>query len=76
MENERKNKELEEKTNLDKAKMLQAKDLTEDKLEQNEDLAFLRAKTSLTKQEMSNKAKQRSDVMKMKDVNRLKGPKY
>ena len=74
-DNERREKELDERINLDKSKMLQAKNLTEDKLEQNEDLAILRAKTSLTKQEMSNKAKQNADITKMYDVNRLKGPR-
>ena len=47
----------------------------EDKLEQNEDLAQLRAETSLEKQAMSNRAKLRSDTMKRKDVKTLKGPR-
>jgi hypothetical protein len=33
---------------------VQNRELTEEKLEQNEDLADLRAETSLVKQEMSN----------------------
>ena len=33
---------------------MQNRELTEEKLEQNEDLAHLRAETSLVKQEMSN----------------------
>jgi len=49
--------------------------LTEEKLDQNEDLAKMRAKTSLVKQEMSNEAKMRSDLMKRKDVKTLKGPR-
>ena len=46
-----------------------------DKKEQNEDHALLRAKTSIEKQKMSNRAKMRSDVMKRKDVKTLKGPR-
>jgi hypothetical protein len=75
MENFRKKQETEARINLDKSKLLQARDLTEQKLEQNEDLAELRADTSLVKQEMSNQAKMRSDVMKRKDVKTLKGPR-
>jgi len=75
MENYRKQQETSERINLDKAKLVQNRELTEDKLEQNEDLAHLRAETSLVKQEMSNKAKMRSDVMKRKDVKTLKGPR-
>ena len=55
--------------------MVQDRDLTEDKLEQNEELAELRADTSLTKQAMSNAAKLDNDLMKMADVKILKGPK-
>ena len=54
---------------------MQARDLTEQKLEQNEDLAELRAETSLVNQEMANKAKMRSDLIKRKDVKTLKGPR-
>jgi len=75
MENFRKKQETEAKVNLDKAKLVQNRELTEDKLEQNEELAALRAETSLVKQEMSNEAKMRSDVMKRKDVKTLKGPR-
>ena len=39
MENQRKKKQMKQKFNIDRAKLVQAKDLTEDKLEQNEDLA-------------------------------------
>ena len=71
----RKKEETEARINLDRSKLLQARDLTEQKLEQNEDLAEMRAETSLIKQEMANKAKMRSDVMKRKDVKTLKGPR-
>jgi len=54
---------------------MQNRDLTEQKLEQNEDLAEMRAETSLVKQQMSNQAKMQSDVMKRKDVKTLKGPR-
>jgi hypothetical protein len=75
MENFRKQEETTERINLDKTKLMQNRDLTEQKLEQNEDLAEMRAETSLIKQDMSNKAKMRSDVMKRKDVKTLKGPR-
>jgi hypothetical protein len=47
----------------------------DDKLEQNEDLAQLRADTSIEKQQMSNQVKVYSDRMKRKDVKTLKGPR-
>ena len=75
MENFMKKEETEARINMDRSKLLQARDLTEQKLEQNEDLAEMRAETSLIKQEMANKAKMRSDVMKRKDVKTLKGPR-
>ena len=74
-DNMRKQQEDEARINLDKTKMLMNRDVQEDKLEQNEDLALLRAKTSIAKQKMSNQAKMRSDVMKRKDVKTLKGPR-
>jgi hypothetical protein len=74
-DNMRKQQEDEARINLDKSKMLMNRDIQEDKMEQNEDLALLRAKTSIEKQKMSNRAKMRSDVMKRKDVKTLKGPR-
>jgi hypothetical protein len=74
-DNMRKEKEDEARINLDRAKMMQNKELTEDKLDQNEDLAKLRAVTSIEKQKMSNRAKAKSDIMKRKDVKTLKGPR-
>ena len=74
-DNFRKKQEDEARINLDKTKMLMNQDIQEDKMEQNEDLAHLRADTSLEKQRMSNRAKMRSDVMKRKDVKTLKGPR-
>jgi hypothetical protein len=75
METERKMKEDEARINLDRAKMVQAKDLNEQKLEQNEDLAKLRADTAIEKSMMSADVKLTSDAMKARDVNVLKGPK-
>jgi len=49
MENERKKDEGEKKFDLDRAKLLQARQLSEDKMDQNEKLAKLRAGVSLAK---------------------------
>ena len=54
MENERKKQEMEAKVNVDRAKLVQNRDITDDKLDQNEELSELRADTSLEKQEMAN----------------------
>ena len=75
MEEERKMKEDQARINLDRAKMVQAKDLTEQKLEQNEDLAKLRADTAMAKSMISADVKLTSDKMKAKDVKTLKGPR-
>ena len=74
-DNQRKEKEDEARINLDKAKMMQNREITEDKLEQNEELAVLRAATSIEKQKMSNRAKAKSDATKRFDVKKLKGPR-
>ena len=47
----------------------------DEKLEQNEDLAELRAETSLVKQEMANDVKLKQDRFKQRDVRILKGPR-
>ena len=75
MEGERKMKEDQARIDLDRAKMVQAKDLNDKKLEQNEDLAQLRADTAIEKSMMSADVKLTSDLMKAQDVNVLKGPK-
>ena len=75
MENQRKEEETKARINLDKAKLVQNRDLTEDKLEQNEDLAQLRADTAIAKSVMSAETKLTSDRMKRADVKTLKGPK-
>jgi hypothetical protein len=59
MENERKKEEMEKKIELERAKLVQSRDLAEDKMDQNEDLAELRSETSITKQQMSNSMKNR-----------------
>ena len=75
MENQRKEEETKARINLDKAKLVQNRDLTEDKLEQNEDLAQLRADTAIAKSVMSAETKLTSDRMKRSDVKTLKGPR-
>jgi len=75
MDAERKSKEDESRLNLDKTKFLQGQQLDEAKLQQNEDLANLRADTAMAKSEMSAEVKLTSDAMKARDVNVLKGPK-
>ena len=75
MENERKKEEMGARINIDKAKLVQNRHITDDKLEQNEELAELRADTSLTKQHMSDVVKMDIADMKRKDVKTLKGPK-
>ena len=75
MDTERKIKEDEARINLDKMKLMQAKNINDEKLEQNEDLAQLRADTSIEKSMMSADVKLTSDAMKARDVNVLKGPK-
>jgi len=54
MENERKQQEMQKKQEIDQAKLVQNRDITDDKLEQDEELAELRADTSIEKQEMAN----------------------
>ena len=55
--------------------MVQNREITDDKLEQNEDLANLRADTAIEKSLISADFKLTSDKMKAKDVRTLKGPK-
>ena len=49
MENERKKMNDEATQDLNRAKLMQAKEIVEDKMDQNEDLAKLRAGVSLAK---------------------------
>jgi len=75
MDAERKQQEVDARINLDNAKMVQNRQITDDKLEQNEDLANLRADTAIEKSLISADVKLTSDKMKAKDVRTLKGPR-
>ncbi len=68
-------KEDEARINLDKSKILMNRDIQDEKMQQNEELALLRAATSIEKQKMSNRAKAKTDATKMFDVTKLKGPR-
>ena len=70
-----KREQAQDKINLDKSKQLMGQQQFDEKLEQNEDLAELRADTSIQKQQMANQVKVYSDRMKRKDVKTLKGPR-
>ena len=74
-DNMRKQKEDDARLNLDKMKTLMNQNLQEDKMEQQEDLAILRATTSIEKQKMSNRSKMKNDKMKQQDVRILKQPR-
>lgn len=69
----RKEEEGKEKINIDKMKAMMNQRQHDNKLAQNEELAELRADTSLTKQRMSQEAKIRSDMTKQRDTSILKG---
>ena len=73
MENQRKKEYDDEKINLDKAKLVQDRDLTEDKMEQDEELAEMRDETTLEKAYLSADVKLYNDKMKRRDVKTLKG---
>ena len=75
MDDSVKREQDQEKINLDRSKQLMGQQQFDEKLEQNEDLAQLRADTSIEKQQMSNQVKVYSDRMKRKDVKTLKGPR-
>ena len=75
METERKTNEDEARLNLDRSKFMQGQQLDNKKLQQNEELAQLRADTAIEKSEMSAEVKLTSDLMKAADVKTLKGPR-
>jgi hypothetical protein len=75
MDDRRKEQEGQEKINLDKMKAMMNQNQHDDKLEQNEELAELRADTSLEKTQMGINAKMASDRFKQRDVKILKGPR-
>ena len=63
-DNEQKRKEAEDRLNLEKMKTMMNQSLNSEKLDQNEELAELRADTSLEKQEMANEAREKLAMMK------------
>ncbi len=74
-ETERKIMEDENRLTLDTAKLVQDRDLTEQKMEQDEDLAEMRDETAMDKALLSAETKLYTDQMKRKDVKTLKGPR-
>ncbi len=70
MENERKQQEMKKRQEIDQAKLVQARDITDDKLKQDEELAELRADTSIEKQEMANENRLSLAKMKPKDISK------
>ena len=75
MDQQRKKEYDEARIDIDQAKLVQAKDVADDKLEQNEELAELRADTTMDKAYLAADTKLTSDKFKRKDVKTLKGPK-
>ena len=75
MDDSIKREQAQEKINMDRSKQLMGQQQFDEKLDQNQDLAELRAETSLTKQMMSQEAKMKQDRMKQTDVKILKGPR-
>ena len=75
MDDSVKREQAQEKINMDRSKQLMGQQQFDEKLDQNQDLAELRAETSLTKQMMSQEAKMQQDRMKQTDVKILKGPR-
>ena len=75
MDDERKRVEGQERIDLDRMKTMMNQGLQQEKLNQNEELAELRADTSLTKTQMGIDAKIENDRFKQRDVRILKGPR-
>ena len=75
MDTVRKQEEMEQRKAVEQAKILSKEGIEDDKLAQNEELAILRADTSLVKQTMADETKRDIARMKAKDVRTLKGPK-
>src|SRR5210317_760980 len=71
MENYRKEREAKERINLDKMKSMMNQMNQEEKLEQNEDLAHLRADTSLTKTVLQHELKNKDGMKRKKQKKRL-----
>ena len=66
MDNDAKRREAEQKINLDRMKAMMNQQNTEEKIDQNEELAELRADTSIEKQEMANANRLKLAGMKTK----------
>jgi hypothetical protein len=75
MDNNVRQEQDQEKINMEKSKNLMGQQQFDEKLDQNEELAELRADTSLTKTQMGIDAKRQQDRMKQMDVRILKGPR-
>ena len=63
-DNEQKRKEAEERLNLDKMKTMMNQSVQSEKMDQAEELAELRADTSIEKQEMANEAREKLAMIK------------
>jgi hypothetical protein len=75
MDDSAKREQAQEKINLDRSKQLMGQQQFDEKMQQNEELAELRADTSLTKTQMGIDSKMVNDMMKQTDVRILKGPR-
>ena len=72
MDNEAKRKAAQEKLNMDNMKVMMNQEIHETKIDQNEELAELRADTSIEKQEMANANRLKLAGMKPKPNGRSK----
>ena len=75
MDNEAKRNEARERLNLENMKAMMNQEIQDTKIDQNEELAELRADTTMDKAYLSAGVKLKSDAIKRKDVKTLKGPK-
>ena len=75
MDNNIRQEQDQEKINMEKSKNLMGQQQFDEKMEQTEELAELRADTSLTKTQMGIDSKRENDLMKQMDVRILKGPR-
>ena len=66
MDNEAKRNEAQQRLNLENMKAMMNQDVQETKIDQNEELAELRADTSIEKQEMANESREKLARMKPK----------
>ena len=76
MDNNVRQEQDQEKINMERAKLMGQDQVSDEKrMQQNEELAELRADTSLTKTQMGIDSKMQQDRMKQMDVRILKGPR-